>query len=235
MPLPSIHERFLSGITFKEIRGDPDAPAVIFFHGYGADERDLIVLSQTCSSLSIKPTFYFPRGLLEIPIAPDYRGYGWFPIDIELLKEAVHNNNTEAIHNAFQEFSLVRKQCENWIAELNIPLHKLYLGGFSQGAILATDLALNARENIAGLLIFSGILLNESAWSSLSTKHKGLYFFQSHGKHDPLLPFSQAQALYSLLEEKGLHGTFHAFEGGHEIPHATILKLHTFFRQKLLS
>jgi phospholipase/carboxylesterase len=41
---------------------------------------------------------------------------------------------------------------------------------------------------------------------------------QSHGRHDPLLPFSIAQALRDDLTAAGAQVDWIEFAGGHEIP-----------------
>ena len=104
----------------------------------------------------------------------------------------------------------------------------MILGGFSQGAVVATEMALQAKKNIAGLMILSGTLINEKAWSSLCTSKKGLPFFQSHGKSDPLLPYKRAERLESILEKGGLVGSLNGFSGGHEIPPATLEQMRSF-------
>jgi phospholipase/carboxylesterase len=104
---------------------------------------------------------------------------------------------------------------------------KTVIGGFSQGAMLATEIALHHKEYLAGLLIFSGTLVNRTGWESMLKtkfvdKQKTLRFHQSHGRLDPVLPFQAAERLYGLLTANGAQGELHAFEGQHEIPAAVI-------------
>lgn len=231
---PKIHKRKIHGIDVLEVLGDPGAPAILLFHGYGADGRDLLPLSQALAGFDIKPSFYFPTGPLEVPIAPGYSGRGWFPIDIEALKDAIHGKKSENVSKAFpKEYSQIRQIAQLLIAELNIPLSKLILGGFSQGAILAIDTALHASEKIGGLLIFSGIMVNEEEWKKRASQYRGIPFFQSHGHEDQLLPFDRAVALEKFLKDSGLKGKLHSFHGGHEIPHAIIVKLNAFLKEHI--
>lgn len=122
---------------------------------------------------------------------------------------------------------------EHLIAELDIPLSKLFLGGFSQGAILATEIALNAVEKPAGLVILSGTLINEKNWNHLAHLRAGMPFFQSHGERDPLLPLERAKALEQLLQKGGLKGKLSTFPGGHEIPPKILGELKGFFEARL--
>lgn len=225
------NKRNLHGIDLWEIQGDEGAPAVMLFHGYGADGSDLVSLASLYQG-PIKPHFYFPTGPMEVPIAPGYSGRGWFPIDIELLKAAIQGKKSQNVVSAFpKEYSQIRQVISLLIAELDIPLSKLFLGGFSQGAILALDAALHAPEKIGGLLLFSGILVNEEEWEKRISQYAGMPFFQSHGKEDSLLPFERAVALEQFLKKGGLIGHLNAFHGGHEIPHSLTPKINAFLNE----
>ncbi|MEZ4653021.1 MAG: hypothetical protein R3E12_05285 [Candidatus Eisenbacteria bacterium] len=93
----------------------------------------------------------------------------------------------------------------------------LVLGGFSQGAMLATDVALHLEEPPAALAAFSGTMLCEERWSELARKRTVFPVLQSHGRQDPLLPFSAAERLFALLDEGG-EARFVPFDGPHTIP-----------------
>ncbi len=119
------------------------------------------------------------------------------------------------------------------IAELHIPLSRLFIGGFSQGGVLAAELVLRAQENSAGLLIFSGTLIHEELWESLAPLHRNLHFFQSHGRYDPLLPLAGAVQLEKVLSKAGCKGHLHVFEGGHEIPLSLIQHIKNFLEKSI--
>jgi phospholipase/carboxylesterase len=232
MPL-NVEKRKIQGLEILEVAGDPEAPAVLLFHGYGADAYDLLPLSKSYQGKT-NLRFFFPTGPIEIPIAPGYSGRGWFPINIETIKEALHEGDLQKVSKSFEnELAEAREMCNNLIAELNIPLSKLFIGGFSQGAILATDIALHAFENVAALILFSGIITNENAWAKLASNRKGTPFFQSHGEEDTLLPFTLAKSLEKLLLDAGFKGKLHSFRGGHEIPYSTIVKLNVFLNEQM--
>jgi len=55
---------------------------------------------------------------------------------------------------------------------------------------------------------------------------------QSHGRRDPVLPFSQAQRLRSLLDEAGLDVAWLPFDGQHEIPPPVIEAAGSFLRAR---
>ena len=97
------------------------------------------------------------------------------------------------------------------------PAERIVLGGFSQGSMLALDVALRTKRPLAGLVILSGTLLARDEWIPLMPTRKGLRVFQSHGTEDPILPFTIAEGLRSALTDAGMNVTFTKFRGGHGI------------------
>ena len=98
------------------------------------------------------------------------------------------------------------------------PGQRLVLGGFSQGAMLSTDVALRLVPPPSALVLFAGSLLNASVWRALAPGRKGLRVFQSHGLEDPLLSFQDAERVRDLLQGGGLTVDFMPFRGGHTLP-----------------
>ncbi|MBV2168271.1 MAG: serine esterase, partial [Bdellovibrio sp.] len=111
------------------------------------------------------------------------------------------------------------------IRQMKVPWNKIVLGGFSQGAMLATELYLRAPETPAGLVIMSGTLLHQEEWKKHIPARAGQRFFQSHGEMDPILGFKQAQKLETLLTQNGMKGSLLSFRGGHEIPPQVLTKI----------
>lgn len=66
------------------------------------------------------------------------------------------------------------------------PSVPVFLGGFSHGVMLATDVALMEPSiELSGLILLSGTLLAEKRWTLAMPARKGLRVLQSHGTHDP--------------------------------------------------
>jgi len=224
-------ERNIAGLDVIEIAGDPGGPYVILFHGFGASAQDLVPLSQVYEEHP-RPTWIFPNGPIAVQISPDYTGRAWFPIDIKGLQQAIQISDFDQVIQTFPpKLSDCRKLGESLIETLSIPRSKILLGGFSQGAVLATDLTLFASQSIAALLIFSGTVVSEADIKRLAPLHTGTPFFQSHGFEDPLLPMKKAQDLERLLQEGGLIGKLLSFHGGHEIPQSVLVSLHFFLKE----
>lgn len=200
---------------------------VVLFHGYGADGADLAPLAREVDQE--KPLrWIFPDASRPLEVG-GMGGRAWFDIDVEALERAQRSGNAWD-HSKTRPEGMVeaREAALDFIAELALPWDKLVLGGFSQGAMLATELALSGPRAPRGLMILSGSLIDEERWTRLAGSRKGLPFFQSHGSADPILGFSLALRLEALLRAAGLEGSLLRFEGGHSIPSEVVAGMGTF-------
>jgi phospholipase/carboxylesterase len=102
--------------------------------------------------------------------------------------------------------------------ETGLPMARIALGGFSQGAMLTLDVATQLADSPAALFQWSGTLMNEDEWRQLAPRRAGLKVIQSHGRQDPLLPYDWAESLRDMLVECGLDVEFMPFDGPHTIP-----------------
>lgn len=213
------HTETIAGIRTLRA-GTAGKPTIVLFHGYGASADDLYSLHQLAPD---DFTWLFPEGILKIfPF-----GRAWFPIDLNRICAAHHDFETFE-HTFPSEWSTTHQQLKAFLDALNIPPSQLILGGFSQGAIVATELSFSFQENIAALLILSGTLIHAASWNTQAAKHPGMRFFQSHGTEDAILPLCYAKTLHTLLLSAGWKGTLHLFEDGHQIPDETLEQLEQF-------
>ncbi|MCS6984659.1 MAG: esterase [Leptospiraceae bacterium] len=223
-------EKELGGLRALVLKGDEDK-AISLFHGYGASMEDLAPLAQYIRQVS-NATLYFPNAPLSIDIGYGYVGYAWFPIDFAEIEALQREGKARDLSRAFPHgFAQARLYVDNFYRAVGALHKKQMVGGFSQGAMLATDLMLRSEHELGGLLILSGTLVAESEWRLLAAKKPPFSFFQSHGRHDPILPFSMAQRLFELLEEANHQGRFVEFAGGHEIPPMVLEEMLLYIQQ----
>lgn len=212
---------------------DDQAPWVILFHGYGADANDLEPLKDHIPTRK-KLNWLFPQGLLEVPIGPGWTGRAWWPLDmVTLQKNMMAGIETDFSAAKPEGLSRAREEVFKMISELKIPWNKIFLGGFSQGAMLAADVYLRAPETPAGLILMSGSLINKDEMKTLVENRKGEKFFQSHGDADPVLSPKGASRLGSLLNQGGMKGGLVTFHGGHEIPPVVLQKVGDYINNVL--
>lgn len=182
---------------------------LILFHGYGADANDLASLASEIR-LNKPLHFKFPNGIFEVPIGPGWTGRAWWNLKLSSLPG-------DWSHYTPEEMEELRTLVFKMISDMNISWNQIILGGFSQGAMLATDLFLNAPETPRGLVSLSGSLISKAEWTELAKQRKNCSVFMSHGEQDQVLPVSGSQKLYNLFKSNELKVDWCPFQGGHEI------------------
>jgi phospholipase/carboxylesterase len=159
-----------------------------------------------------------------------YGGRAWWEIDLVKLQLAAATGHFRDLSQDRPEglsaaTDMLQETLYLFCKQNELALSKCVLGGFSQGAMLATETALSLPENIAALVAMSGTLLNETEWKKRAPLHAGLRVLQSHGTQDPLLPFAAAEWLRDLMSSAGVKVDFVPFEGGHQIPFEVFQRL----------
>ncbi len=204
------------------------ASSIVLLHGYGANMRDLAGLA------SLSPSFknynwYFPDGVLKVPIGPFMMGKAWFPIDMELMNKAMMTGGFEHLfadhtpEGLEEAAGIVKDFIEDIVGE------DYLLGGFSQGSMMANFLTFEKGLRPQKLILLSSTLVARSRFESqLSTCDWGGPIFQSHGVDDPVLPISMARELKSIFESYHRKVDYHEFSGGHEIPPMVLQSLIQF-------
>jgi phospholipase/carboxylesterase len=211
--------RRLGQLKCLEQVGADEAPWIILFHGYGADAADLAPLAGVIPVKNKNFNWLFPDGFLEVPIGTGWIGKAWWPVNMAELQMAAQSgvardlskDTPPGLKTAFDKAS-------EMIRSMKIPWSQIILGGFSQGAMLATELYLRAPETPKGLVIMSGTLLHADELRPLVQNRSGQSFFMSHGERDEVLSVQGARRLETLLTQGGMKGRLITFGGGHEIP-----------------
>jgi phospholipase/carboxylesterase len=158
-------------------------------------------------------------------------GRAWWNIDIAALENAYRTGSDRNLGETRPDhLDDLRTALYDFISAKGYNWNQVILGGFSQGAMLATELFLKCPELPKALVILSGALINKSEWQS-SQIPEGASVFISHGLQDPILQVKEADRLESLFKEKSAHITKVLFQGQHEIPPLVIKKLNEFLAQ----
>ena len=163
---------------------------MVLSHGYGAPGEDLVPLAPLIvkfdRSLQDPVRFIFPEAPLDLAEIGIPGGRAWWHINMWRLQQAVAQ---EAYRDLIDEtpsgLPEAREQFLRFLAEAGqetgIPLARTVLGGFSQGAMLSTEVALQLPVAPGGLIILSGTIMQQRVWQDLLAHRANLPVFQSDG------------------------------------------------------
>ncbi len=216
--------------------GGGDGPLVVLMHGFGAPGTDLVGLERMLR-VPGGTRFAFPEAPLSLPEFP-FPARAWWRIDLARFEQARTQADLLARSNEVPEGLVHARErviaCLNELQErLSVPSEKIVLGGFSQGAMIACDVALSDPRPLAGLALLSTTLISAQTWLPRMSRREGLRVFQSHGQVDAILPFVAADKLRELWVEAGAEHEWVEFRGGHEIPPPVLEKLGAFITRSV--
>jgi phospholipase/carboxylesterase len=146
---------------------------------------------------------------VAIPIGGGMMGYGWFP----LVPGAPPD--PEAFRNAAES---LRRFVDQAMERYPIDPQRLVVAGFSQGGLMAFELALRQPARFAGVVGLS-TWLPEILAEDLPKlpEHQDFPVLVIHGTQDTMLEVERARESRELLRPFGVSLTYREFEMGHEI------------------
>jgi phospholipase/carboxylesterase len=175
-------------------------PLLLLLHGRGADEHDLLGLAphldERLRVVSARAPFQFEWG----------PGYAWYDIE-EVGKPDAY------------KFPASREKIGALIDELQkkfpVSGEKIFLLGFSMGAVMSFDAALSFPEKVRGVIAHSGYIAEgvEYRWED----SKDVEFFVAHGNADPVIPVDFGRRADELLARRGMQYTYKEYGFGHQI------------------
>lgn len=152
-------------------------------------------------------TFKLPWMNYLLVNAPDeyYGGYSWFDFEGE-MKPGVERSRKLL-------FQLLDTQ-----RAAGFPTEQTILGGFSQGCLMALDVAARYSHKLAGVVGISGYVCEpETLLAELSPVAREQRMLVTHGTYDPLLPIAEVRGQIQQLQKGGLDILWHEFRKEHTI------------------
>jgi phospholipase/carboxylesterase len=190
-----------------EPEGDGPFPTLYALHGWGSNALDLMGLAPHLVGGSL--LVIAPGGPLRVPLGEGVYGSGWFPIS---AGGPVDHRGFLAARAAVEEF--LEAAGKRYPVD---PSRTLMLG-FSQGGLMAYDLALREPERYAGLVALSAWLPEELAETyAYRPAHSLLPTLVQHGRDDPMIPVARAEGSVRRLRTLGLPVTYSDYSMGHSV------------------
>ncbi len=204
---------------------------VIFCHGFGMSAPDFASLCaknlEPRGALDARIRYVFPNAPISLAERSLGRGHAWWLFPIHRLVAAQKGTITseELVNELRLDIPAGLPDARNAMlaliadisAQTKLPMSRIVIAGFSQGAVLATDVALHIEEAPLMLCLFTASLTNESEWTRLVSRRRGLPVFQAHGQDDVVFPLQSGAGLHDLFNQSGLDVEFLRCAGGHAI------------------
>ncbi len=212
----------MSELVFRERQAaaQPDG-LLLLHHGRGADEHDLLALSDVLDP-ERRLLVVTPRGPLVLPGSP---GYHWY------LVPRVGYPDPESFHSAYRQ--LAELHDELW-QRTGIAPARTILGGFSMGAVMSYSLGLGSGRPVpAGVLAFSGFIPTVEGWQADLDGRQGLPTFIAHGRRDAVIDVGLARAAAERLQTGGLNVSYHESDAAHHIDPRELTQAAAWVRETL--
>ena len=196
-------------------------PLLLLLHGVGSNEHDLFELAP----------FLDKRFLIISVRAPNTLGsgsYAWFEVNFTPQGPVINPEQAEASRETLITF--IKEAITTYGADPK----RVYLMGFSQGAIMSASVALTRPELVAGAALMSGRILPEI--QPLIASHEelsGFPFLVVHGIADMVLPISYGRASRTLLASLPVDLTYHEYPMGHEVSQASLRDVTAWLSEQL--
>ena len=174
----------------KEPRSKTTKSVVIFLHGYGADGADLLGLADPLGQ-------HLPDTLFLAPNAPEPclnnpMGFQWFPIP------RLDGSDPVAAGRSFSVAQdLLNGFLDQVMAEEGVSAGQIMLLGFSQGTMMALHVAPRRAEPFAGVVGFSGRLLEPEHLAEAVKARMPIQLI--HGDRDDMVPYESMQEAAEVL------------------------------------
>jgi phospholipase/carboxylesterase len=203
--------------------GDGPFPTIFAMHGWGSNAMDLHGIAPYIAGGQF--LVICPQGPIEVEIGA-VNGYGWYQTkpgaqpDLEKVDEAVG-----------QLAGFINQACQRYPVERS----KIVAVGFSQGGMMAHNLAIRWPERFAALVgigtAFPDFLAERAAKREA---YENLPVLIEHGRADEAISMSRARKSLDKLRELGFNVTFRDYDCGHEVAADGVRDMSAFLTEKVL-
>ena len=186
---------------------DDPAPVLILLHGLGSNEQDLFSFAP-----HLDPRYRILS--VRAPRAYAYQGFAWFDIS---FGQGIPQPNQPQMVDSQQRLLVFLDE----VRQAYRP-SRIYLAGFSQGAIMSYAISLTQPTLVSGVLAMSGYIIRTHDLPTIASDSlKDLPIFATHGLHDQILPVFLGRSSREYLQSLQLnHFTYQEYPMAHEVSSA---------------
>lgn len=207
-----------------EPAGEGPFPTIIAMHGWGSNALDLHGVSPFLS----KGRFLVicPQGSHDVEIGA-INGFGWYETT------PGKKPSEEKVDAAVDELrAFINEACGRYPVDRT----KIVVAGFSQGGMMAYNLAMRWPDKFAALVgistAFPDFLYERATNREAIAK---LPVLIEHGRADEMLEMAKARKSVETLRELGATVTFRDYDCGHEVCADGVRDMSSFLIEKVLA
>jgi phospholipase/carboxylesterase len=162
------------------------------------------------------------------PYAVDRDAYAWFHAEFKPEGTVIRAEEAESSRILLIRF------IDELIETYGLDARRVFLMGFSQGAITSLSVTLTRPDKIAGAVIMSGRLLPEVLpLVDASEKLVGLPIIVTHGTMDGVLPIRLGREVRDRLSVLRVSLEYHEYPMGHEISRQSLGDISAWLKERL--
>ncbi len=196
-------------------------PLLLLLHGVGSHERDLFELAPY-----LDERLFIVSTRAPITLIPG--SYAWFHVEFGPGGPIINPEDAEQSRN------LLIKFLDELVAAYHLDVKRIYLMGFSQGAIISQSVALTRPDKIAGVVAMSGRILPEVLPLEAKTEAFGrLPVMVVHGLNDQKLDISYGRNARAVWSKLPVALTYREYPMGHEVTQESLRDIATWLRERL--
>lgn len=198
---------------------------MIWLHGLGADGHDFEPIVPQLA-LRVPVRFVFPHAPVRpVTINGGAEMRAWYDID----PRAPLAGGEHIARSVAQVAELVDAERERGISE-----ERIVLAGFSQGGVVALQLALSSDRPFAGVMALSTYVHDhEHLAERVSFASVDVPIFMAHGLADPMIPIARAVTSREALAALNYRVQWHEYGMGHQVCHAEIVDIGRWLGERL--
>ena len=168
----------LNTTVIKPDENNKITSAIILFHGYGGDGKDISTLTYNWKRFLPNTVFLCPNGHEECKVNPS--GFQWF--------DSSKDDPKYIIEQSLRAEEIIHKFIKEVKGSYQLNNSKICLSGFSQGCMMSINIGLTSNESFNCVVGFSGKIIDREHLSKrIFSKTKMLLL---HGELDTIVPAS---------------------------------------------
>lgn len=179
------------------------APLILLIHGYGSNKEDLFSFASELPNNALVVS-------VQAPTALPFGGYAWYTISFDADENKF--SDPDEGKDSVQKLNVFIDEVIN---KYNVDTNKIFMTGFSQGAILSYAYSFTFPDKIQYVVALSGYFNHD--FLIHQPKVNNIEYFISHGTVDQVIPLEWAQKAPKILNDLSINNTYKEYPVGHGV------------------